>query len=157
MTATELSGERLWATASGRWSIFFVVNLLAMIATVVVDSFAHALARHLAAGRLHDALVQLGLAGVPARRRADRHLRGGRSRSCCCRGCSACRRPMRWRGAIFPASRFVMLLFLLPLLVPPITYGIPLATVLYQSRLGGNDVRASSSPISCRPCRSSSW
>ena len=30
-----------------------------------------------------------------------------------------------------------MLLFLLPLLVPPITYGIPLATVLYQARLAG--------------------
>jgi putative spermidine/putrescine transport system permease protein len=30
-----------------------------------------------------------------------------------------------------------MLLFLLPLLVPPITYGIPMATVLYQTGLGG--------------------
>ena len=34
-----------------------------------------------------------------------------------------------------------MLLFLLPLLVPPITYGIPLATVLYQARLGRHDRR----------------
>ena len=30
-----------------------------------------------------------------------------------------------------------MLLFLLPLMVPPITYGIPLATVLYKANLGG--------------------
>ena len=30
-----------------------------------------------------------------------------------------------------------MLLFLLPLMVPPITYGIPLATVLYQVHLAG--------------------
>ena len=30
-----------------------------------------------------------------------------------------------------------MLLFLLPLLVPPITYGIPMATVLYKAGLGG--------------------
>ncbi len=30
-----------------------------------------------------------------------------------------------------------MLLFLLPLMVPPITYGIPLATVLYQAELAG--------------------
>jgi putative spermidine/putrescine transport system permease protein len=37
----------------------------------------------------------------------------------------------------FPGKQLVMLLFLLPLLVPPITYGIPLATVLYQSGLGG--------------------
>ena len=31
-----------------------------------------------------------------------------------------------------------MLLFLLPLLVPPITYGIPLATVLYRAGLAGS-------------------
>jgi putative spermidine/putrescine transport system permease protein len=37
----------------------------------------------------------------------------------------------------FPGKRFVMLAFLLPLLVPPITYGIPLATVLYSVGLGG--------------------
>ena len=37
----------------------------------------------------------------------------------------------------FPGKRLVMLLFLLPLLVPPITYGIPMATVLYKSGLGG--------------------
>ncbi|HET7097795.1 MAG TPA: ABC transporter permease subunit [Casimicrobiaceae bacterium] len=37
----------------------------------------------------------------------------------------------------FWGKRPLMLLFLLPLMVPPITYGIPLATVLYQSGLGG--------------------
>ncbi|MSP87228.1 MAG: ABC transporter permease [Alphaproteobacteria bacterium] len=37
----------------------------------------------------------------------------------------------------FALKRAVMLLFLLPLMVPPISYGIPLATVLYQSTLGG--------------------
>jgi putative spermidine/putrescine transport system permease protein len=37
----------------------------------------------------------------------------------------------------FPGKKLVMLLFLLPLLVPPITYGIPMATVLYQMGLGG--------------------
>ena len=36
----------------------------------------------------------------------------------------------------FPGKRALMLLFLLPLLVPPITYGIPLATVLYQIGTG---------------------
>ena len=39
----------------------------------------------------------------------------------------------------FPGKRAVLLLFLLPLLVPPITYGIPLATVLYRLRLGGTE------------------
>ena len=37
----------------------------------------------------------------------------------------------------FPGRSLVMLLFLLPLLVPPITFGIPLATVLYQAGVGG--------------------
>jgi putative spermidine/putrescine transport system permease protein len=37
----------------------------------------------------------------------------------------------------FLGKRLLMLLFLLPLMVPPITYGIPLATVLYQAHLGG--------------------
>jgi len=38
----------------------------------------------------------------------------------------------------FPGKQLVILLFLLPMLIPPITFGIPLATVLYQSHLGGN-------------------
>jgi putative spermidine/putrescine transport system permease protein len=37
----------------------------------------------------------------------------------------------------FPGKRALMLLFLLPLMVPPITYGIPLATVLYKLHLAG--------------------
>lgn len=36
----------------------------------------------------------------------------------------------------FPFKRPVMLLFLLPILMPPITYGIPLATVMYNWGLG---------------------
>ncbi|TCL71988.1 ABC transporter permease subunit [Rhizobium sp. BK251] len=37
----------------------------------------------------------------------------------------------------FPGKRAIVLLLLLPLLIPPLTYGIPLATVLYQFGLGG--------------------
>jgi putative spermidine/putrescine transport system permease protein len=37
----------------------------------------------------------------------------------------------------FPGKRVVMLLFLLPILIPPIAYGIPLATVLYKVHLAG--------------------
>ena len=37
----------------------------------------------------------------------------------------------------FIGKRALMLLFLLPLMVPPITYGIPLATVFYKLHLGG--------------------
>lgn len=39
----------------------------------------------------------------------------------------------------FRGKRALMLLFLLPLLVPPITYGIPLATVLYRAHLAGTE------------------
>ena len=37
----------------------------------------------------------------------------------------------------FPGRRIVMLAFLIPLLLPPVTYGIPLATVLLRNDLGG--------------------
>jgi len=37
----------------------------------------------------------------------------------------------------FRFKRIVLLLFVLPLLVPPMTYGIPLATVLYSLHLAG--------------------
>lgn len=37
----------------------------------------------------------------------------------------------------FRGKNLVMLCFLVPLMVPPITYGIPMATVLYQVGLGG--------------------
>ncbi|MGI8332584.1 ABC transporter permease [Actinomadura scrupuli] len=37
----------------------------------------------------------------------------------------------------FPGKRVVMLLMFLPVLLPPITYGIPLATVLYKFHLAG--------------------
>ena len=38
----------------------------------------------------------------------------------------------------FPGHRLVYLLFLLPILMPPITYGIPLATVLYKYGFAGH-------------------
>jgi putative spermidine/putrescine transport system permease protein len=38
----------------------------------------------------------------------------------------------------FPLKRLVMLVFLLPVIVPPIAYGIPLATVLYKYNLANS-------------------
>ncbi|MFE4959509.1 ABC transporter permease [Streptomyces sp. NPDC056653] len=38
----------------------------------------------------------------------------------------------------FPGKRIIYLAFLLPILMPPITYGIPLATVLYKFGLAGH-------------------
>jgi len=129
-------GAKLWATAV--WAVvgFFVLNLFAMIATVVTSSFATRwLGTWLPAGwttrwygaawdefQLGDVLsvtfqvvglvvLFSGLLGLPA-------------------AYALARRD-------FPAKKLVVLLFLLPLLVPPITFGIPLATVLYRAGLAG--------------------
>lgn len=37
----------------------------------------------------------------------------------------------------FPGKRLVMLALLVPLVLPPLSYGIPLATVLYEAQLAG--------------------
>lgn len=136
-TRNESLSERLWTFAIWAVIVFFIVNLLAMVATVVVNSFGTRwLGTWLPAGfttrwylsawsefQLDDVLIVTfeivgavvllsGLLGVPA-------------------AYAIARRD-------FPGKKFVMLLFLLPLIIPPITFGIPLATVLYQLGLAGN-------------------
>jgi putative spermidine/putrescine transport system permease protein len=129
-------GAKLWAAAVWAVVIFFIVNLLAMIATVVTSSFATRwLGTWLPIGwttrwyssawnefQLGDVLLvtfqvvglvvlisgALGVTAAYALARRD-----------------------------FPGKRLLVLLFLLPLLIPPITFGIPLATVLYQTGLAG--------------------
>ncbi|HEY7049659.1 MAG TPA: ABC transporter permease subunit [Jatrophihabitantaceae bacterium] len=120
------------------WALvaFFFVNLLAVIATVVIDSlgkqwFATWLPQGFTLHWYSDAwrefrlgsvlwvtfevallvLVISIVAGVPAAYAMARRN--------------------------FPGKRLVLLLFLLPVLLPPITYGIPLATVLYKFHLAG--------------------
>lgn len=130
-------GERLWSIAIWALVIFFVLNFTAMVATVVVNSFGTRwFGTWLPLGfttrwyssawqefQLHDVLIVTfevvgavvllsGLLGVPAAYALARRN--------------------------FPGKQFVILLFLLPMLIPPITFGIPLATVLYQSNLAGN-------------------
>jgi putative spermidine/putrescine transport system permease protein len=129
--------ERLWAAAVWTLIGFFIVNLFGMIASVVTSSFATRWLRSwLPSGyttkwydsawtefQLDDVLIVTfqvvflvvaisGLLGVPAAYALARRN--------------------------FPGKSVVMLLFLLPLLVPPITFGIPLATVLYQTGLAGS-------------------
>lgn len=128
--------EKLWATLVWVLVGFFVINLIALIATVVVNSLATRwlgtwlpvayTTRWFASAwdefQLPDVLMVTvevvgavvlvcGLIGVPA-------------------AYAMARRD-------FPGKRLVMLLFLLPLLVPPITFGIPLATVLYRTGAAG--------------------
>jgi putative spermidine/putrescine transport system permease protein len=128
---------RLWNTVVWVFIGFFVLNLLAMIASVVTSSFATRwLGTWLPTGlttrwyssawsefQLDAVLIVTfeavflvvlfsALLGVPAAYAlARREFRG---------------------------KRVIMLLFLLPLLIPPITFGIPLATVLYQTGLAGS-------------------
>ena len=128
--------SRLWRIAVWSVTILFVLNLLAMIASVVVNSFATRwLGTWLPLGwttrwyvsawaefQLDDILLVTfqvvfavvaisGLLGVTAAYALARRE--------------------------FPGKRAITLLFLLPLLVPPITYGIPMATVLYQAGIAG--------------------
>jgi putative spermidine/putrescine transport system permease protein len=137
MKADKSISERLWAIAIWALVVFFILNFLAMIATVVVNSFSTRwFGTWLPAAfttrwyksawdefQLHDVLIVTfevvgavvllsGALGVPAAYALARRN--------------------------FPGKRAVILLFLLPMLIPPITFGIPLATVLYQAHLGGN-------------------
>jgi putative spermidine/putrescine transport system permease protein len=129
--------ERLWVLTIWVLVIFFILNFTAMVATVVINSFGTRwFDAWLPAGfttrwyqsawdefQLHDVLIVTlevvgtvvllsGLLGVPAAYALARRN--------------------------FPGKQIVILLFLLPMLIPPITFGIPLATVLYQAHLGGN-------------------
>jgi putative spermidine/putrescine transport system permease protein len=137
MIRTSSLGGRLWVWAVWLLVAFFVVNLLGLIATVVVNSlsqrwfntwFPVGFTTHWYADawdefQLGDVLTTTfivvgavvlisGLLGVPAAYAMARRE--------------------------FPGKRLVMLLFLLPMLVPPITFGIPLASVLYKAQLGGS-------------------
>jgi putative spermidine/putrescine transport system permease protein len=128
---------RLWTTVVWALVIFFIVNLFAMVGTVVVNSLgtrwlgtwlpaAFTIKWYASAWdefQLDQVLVVTfevvaavvvlsGLLGVPAAYALARRE--------------------------FPGKKLATLLFLLPLLVPPITFGIPLATVLYRAGLAGS-------------------
>ena len=128
---------RLWSVAIWAIVIFFILNLIAMVATVVVNSLgtrwlgtwlpvAFTIKWYASAWdefQLDQVLVVTfevvgavvvlsGALGVPAAYALARRE--------------------------FPGKKLVTLLFLLPLLVPPITFGIPLATVLYKAGLAGS-------------------
>jgi putative spermidine/putrescine transport system permease protein len=132
----EAAGERAWRALLWGVSTLFLVNIGFMIAAVATNSFASRwlgtwLPQGWTVSWYADAWKEFQLAsilwvtvevvltvvvlalliGVPA-------------------AYTLARRDFRGKRAL-------MLLFLLPLMVPPITYGIPLATVLYQTHLGG--------------------
>ena len=128
--------SKLWITAVWVLVGFFILNLFGMIASVVASSFATRwLGTWFPAGwttrwylsawsefQLEDVLLITfevvaavvaisGLLGVTA-------------------AYALARRD-------FAGKKLIMLVILLPLIIPPITFGIPLATVLYQTGLAG--------------------
>jgi putative spermidine/putrescine transport system permease protein len=133
------SGRKLrwWAVVVWAVVAFFFLNLVALVASVVVDSFGKTwFGGWLPSGFTGDwysqAWEEFGLShvlivtaevavivvvvsvliGVPASYVLARKT--------------------------FPGKKFLLLLFVLPILIPPITYGIPLATVLYKVNLAGS-------------------
>ena len=129
-------GAKLWVITIWTLLSFFVINMFGIIGAVTTSSFATRWLRSwFPSGfttnwyysawsefQLSDVLITTfevvgavvvlsGLVGVPAAYAMARRQ--------------------------FYGKQFIMLIFLLPLLVPPITYGIPLATVLYQTGFGG--------------------
>jgi putative spermidine/putrescine transport system permease protein len=129
-------GTRLWATAVWVLVAFFVLNLAAMIATVVLQSFATSwlgtwLPAGVTASWYADAWDEFDLGDVLV---VTFQVVGAVVLLCGVLGVPAAYALARRE---FPGKKLVMLAFLLPLLVPPITFGIPLATVLYQAGLAG--------------------
>jgi putative spermidine/putrescine transport system permease protein len=129
--------ERLWATAVWALTIFFVINLLAIIATVLVSSFATRwLGTWLPAGWTtrwySSAWEEFQLGGVLA---ATFEVVFAVVILSAVLGIPAAYALAR---RDFPGKKLVTLLFLLPLLIPPVTYGIPLTTVLYRVGLGSS-------------------
>jgi putative spermidine/putrescine transport system permease protein len=130
-------GSLLWRTAISAVTILFVLNLFAIIASVVLNSFATRwLGTWFPVGltsrwyvsawdefQLSDVIaitleivltvvLLSGVLGIPAAYALARRN--------------------------FPGKNLATLVFLIPLLLPPLTYGIPMATVLYQVGLGGS-------------------
>ncbi|MFC2248609.1 ABC transporter permease [Labrys portucalensis] len=127
--------ERLWSTAVWALTIFFVINLLAVIAAVIVSSFSTRwlgtwLPQSWTARWYDSAWEEFQLGGVLL---VTFQVVFGVVLLSAVIGIPAAYALAR---RDFPGKKLVTLLFLLPLLVPPVTYGIPLTTVLYKAGLG---------------------
>jgi putative spermidine/putrescine transport system permease protein len=127
---------RLWRIAVWALVVLFVLNLAALIAVVVLDSVATRwFGTWLPAGfTVHwysDAWDEFQLTDILT---ATFEVVGAVVVISGVLGVMAAYALARRE---FPGKRAVMLVFLVPLLVPPLTYGIPLATLLYRTGLGG--------------------
>jgi putative spermidine/putrescine transport system permease protein len=140
-TAAPTTDRRRLVASPGAWLtwalvVFFFVNLIAMVAMVVVNSvgtqwFGTWLPKHYVLHYYHDAWKEFSLGRVFTVTIEVAFLV---MRFSVLLGVPAAYALAR---SNFPGKRLIMVLFLLPILVPPITYGIPLATVLYKYHLAG--------------------
>ena len=104
---------RVWRVVVWGAMGFFLANVVLLVATVAFNS----LARRWFGTLLPQGYTCIGMAAwrVSSWRHAVGDGRsGGRGRGCC-RSCSACRRPMRWRARV-RRQALAMLLFVLPLM-----------------------------------------
>ncbi|GAA2154683.1 ABC transporter permease [Actinomadura napierensis] len=125
----------------GSWIVwicvaFFLVNLAALIFSVVVDSFGTRwfggwLPEGFTKAWYSDAWEEFGLGDVL---RVTLEVTLAVVAIALLLGVPAAYALAR---RDFPGKRIVMFLLFLPVLLPPITYGIPLATVLYKVHLAG--------------------
>ncbi len=131
-----------WVARPGRWVVwavvgFFFVNLAGLVLSVVVDSFGERwfgtwLPEDFTTHWYGDAWEEFGLSQVLLTTAIVALVVIGISILVGVPAAYALARRS------FPGKRLVMLLFVLPILIPPITYGIPLATVLYKFHLAGS-------------------
>ncbi|MVA32937.1 ABC transporter permease [Agrobacterium vitis] len=129
-------GSKLWRMAVWALAGLFILNLVAVIASVVVNSFARRwLDTWLPTGWTtrwySDAWSEFQLSSVVAVTFQITFT------VVIISGLLGVMTAYALARRDFPGKKLVILTFLLPLLVPPLTYGIPLATVLYQVGLGG--------------------
>lgn len=128
--------SKLWITVVWLVTGFFVLNVLAVITVVVVSSFG---TRWLGTW-LPDGFTTRWYAAAWAEFQLDQVLLVTFQvvfAVVILSGFLGVTAAYAMARRDFPGKKFVMLIFLLPLLVPPITFGIPLATVLYKFGVGG--------------------
>ena len=128
--------SKLWITAGWLLTGFFVLNVLAVITAVGVSSFGTCWL----GTWLPDAFTTRWYAAAWAEFQLDQVLLVTFQvvfAVVILSGILGVTAAYAMARRDFPGKKFVLLIFLLPLLVQPITFGIPLATVLYIFGVGG--------------------
>ncbi|MEJ7138013.1 ABC transporter permease [Amphibiibacter pelophylacis] len=127
---------RLWNAFLWALMVFFLINVVLMISTVLVNSLAT---------RWFDTLLPQGFTFDWYSRAWDEFQLGPVMKvtfyvvAAVVLLAIALGVPAAYALARvdFPGKRWIVLVILLPMMIPPVTYGIPMATVMYQFHLAG--------------------